>query len=146
MDLYNSEFTSIEDKIDAITILLMAIVEIEDSDLRKIFRFRESIVKTEDNNFIYLFDDAMFQAGTISPEEFMQSIEDGIKKENPIAYVIKSFFYYYGIDDYESSVQAIEDVIMLEPNNLEYKEILKELENEAEEGFPCKEEQIDKYW
>ena len=146
IDLYNSEFTSIEDKIDAITILLMAIVEIENSDLRKIFRFRESIVKTEDNNFIYLFDDAMFQAGITSPEEFMQSIEDGIKKEKPIAYVIKSFFYYYGLNDYESSVQAIEDVIMLEPNNFEYKEILKELENEAEEGFPCKEEQIDKYW
>ena len=145
VDLYNSEYTSIEDKIDAITILLMAVKEIEDSDLSKILRFRESIVKTEDNNFIYLFDDAMFQAGMITPEEFTQSIEDGIRKNIPMAYVIKSFFYYYGLNDYESSVQAIQNLIILEPNNLEYKEILKSLEEEAENGFPWNEESIDKY-
>lgn len=145
VDLYNCEFTSIEDKIDALTILLMAVVEIEESDLRKILRFRERIVKTEDNNFIYLFDDAMFQAGITSPEEFIQSIDDGIRKDVPIAYVIKSFFYYYGLNDYESSVQAIKNVIILEPNNLEYKEILKNLKEEAEEGFPWNKESIDKY-
>ena len=72
----------------------------------------------------------IFQLGAISPEEFVQSIDDGIKKQNPMAYAIKSNFYYYGLENYESSKQAIERAIMLDLNNLEYKKKLKDLENE----------------
>ena len=47
-----------------------------------------------------------------------------------MAYAIKSKFYYYGLENYESSKQAIERAIMLDLNNLEYKKKLKDLENE----------------
>ena len=72
----------------------------------------------------------MFQCGVISPDEFVQSIEEGIKKQIPMAYAIKSFFYYYGLAVYEHAKEAIEKAILLEPGNLEYKKLFKELEAE----------------
>ena len=45
-----------------------------------------------------------------------------------MAYVIKSNFYKYGLEVFEPCHQAIQKAILLEPNNLEYKRMLKELE------------------
>lgn len=130
IEFYNNEGSSIAERIEALGVLLSEILEKENWDCKKILKFRESISKSKNNGFIYLFDNAMYQAGANSPEEFIESIEDGIKKQIPMAYVIKSFFYFYGLDVYEISIEAIEKAILLEPNNLEYKRILKELEVE----------------
>ena len=43
---------------------------------------------------------------------------------------IKSNFYKYGLEFLEPCLEAIKKAIMLEPNNLEYKKMLKELEQE----------------
>ena len=67
----------------------------------------------------------MFQAGANSPEEFVQSIDDGIKKQIPMAYAIKSNFYKYGLEVFEPCLEAIKKAILLEPNNLEYKKYSK---------------------
>lgn len=130
IDLYNEKNFSIREKIDALYIFVMEIIQTENLDYEKILKFREKIVKSQNNNFIYLFDNAMFQAGVNSPEEFVQSIEEGIKKQIPMAYVIKSFFYYYGLEEYFHSMQSIEKAILLEPTNLEYKRLRQNLENE----------------
>ena len=130
IEFYNNEVTSITGRIEALGTFLMAVLEKENWDLKKVLKFRESISKSENNDFIYLFDNAMFQAGANSPEEFIQSIEDGIKKQVPLAYAIKSLFYKYGLELFESSKQAIEKAILLEPNNLKFKKMLKELEIE----------------
>ena len=134
IEFYNNEVSSIAERIEALGVLLSEVLEKENWDCKKILKIRESILKSKNNGFIYLFDDAMFQAGANSPEEFVQSIDDGIKKLIPMAYVIKSFFYFYGLDVYEISIEAIEKAILLEPNNLEYKRMLKELESKKEMG------------
>ena len=54
-----------------------------------------------------------------------------MKKQIPMAYAIKSNFYKYGLEVLEPCLEAIEKAIMLEPNNLEYKKMLKELEQES---------------
>ena len=100
-------------------------------DWKSVLKFRESVSKSKNNDFIYIFNDAIFQLGAISPEEFVQSIEDGMKKQIPMAYAIKSNFYKYGLEVLEPCLEAIEKAIMLEPNNLEYKKMLKELEQES---------------
>ena len=130
IDTYNQKYTSIRDRVDALSNLQTVILEKEDWDCKKILKFRENLSKAKDKNFVFLFDSAMFQNGVISPEEFVQSVEQGIKKQIPMACAIKSFFYYYGLDFYKPSKEAIEKAILLEPNNLEYKKLLKELEQE----------------
>ena len=129
IEFYNNEITSITKRIDALSILLSGILEKEDWDGKKVLKFRDNILKSRNNDFVYLFDYAMFQAGVISPEEFVQSIEEGTEKQVPLAYVIKSFFFKYGLGDYEQSKQAIEKAILLEPQNLEYKQLLQEIEH-----------------
>lgn len=130
IDFYNNEVSSIAERIEALGVLLSNVLETENYDCEKVLKFRESISKSKNNDFIYLFDDVIFQAGAISPEEFVQSIDDCIKKRIPIAYVIKSNFYKYGLEVFEPCHQAIQKAILLEPSNLEYKRILKELEAE----------------
>ena len=39
-------------------------------------------------------------------------------------------FYKYGLEVFEPCLEAIKKAIMLEPNNLEYKKMLNELEQE----------------
>ena len=75
-------------------------------------------------------DCGLFLSGAVSPNEFIQSIEEGTEKQIPLAYAIKSNFYKYGLEFLEPCLEAIKKAIMLEPNNLEYKKILKELEQE----------------
>ena len=128
IELYNNEISSIAERMEALGVLLSEVLETENYDWEKVLKFRECISKSKNNDFIYLFDDAIFQSGAISPEEFVQSIEDGIKKQIPMAYVIKSNFYKYGLEVFEPCHQAIQKAILLEPNNLEYKRMLKELE------------------
>lgn len=120
---------TIADRIEALGILLSGVLAKENWNLKRVLKFRERILKSKNNDFIYLFDDAMFQAGAISPEEFIQSIEDGIKKQISMAYAIKSNFYKYGLEVFDPCKESIEKAIMLEPNNLEYKKMLKELES-----------------
>lgn len=74
----------------------------------------------------------MFQCGFTSPQELIDSIEEGIKNQVAPAYAIKPFFYSYGIESYDVSKQAIEKAILLESCNLEYKKILKALDVEHE--------------
>lgn len=131
IEFYNNELTFIAERIEALGVLLSEVLEKENWDCKKILKFRDGILKSKNNDFIYIFDDAIFQAGVISPEEFVQSIEDGIKKQIPIAYAIKSNFYKYGLEVFEPCHQAIKKAIMLEPNNLEYKKFLKDLEQES---------------
>ncbi len=128
IELYNNEISSIVERMEALGVLLSEILEKEIWDWKNILKFRDSISKAKNNDFIYLFEDAIFQSGAISPEEFVQSIDDGIKKQIPMAYVIKSNLYNHGLDVLEPCIIAIKKAIMLEPNNLEYKKILKELE------------------
>ena len=130
IELYNNEISSIDERIEALGVLLSEILEKENWDWKKVLKFRKSIIKSKNNDFIYLFNDAIFQSGAISPEEFVQSIEDGIKKQIPMAYAIKSNFYKYGLEVLEPCLEAIKKAIMLEPNNLEYKKMLNELEQE----------------
>lgn len=129
IEFYKNEVHSIAERIEALEVLLSEVLETENYDWKKVLKFRESISKSKNNDFIYLFDDVIFQLGSISPEEFIKTIDDGIKKQIPMAYVIKSFFYYYGLDNFEESIQAIEKAILLEPTNIEFKKIRKELEN-----------------
>ena len=97
------------------------------------------LFSSSSNKFIVWWSDIIseiFSSGastgmSISPEEFIKTIDDGIKKQIPMAYVIKSFFYYYGLDNFEESIQAIEKAILLEPTNIEFKKIRKELENKC---------------
>ena len=130
IELYNNEISSIAERIEALGVLLSEVLEIENWDWKNVLKFRESISKLKNNDFVYLFEDAIFQSGAISPEEFVQSIDDGIKKQIPLAYAIKSNFYKYGLEVFEPCHQAIKKAIMLEPNNLEYKKMLNELEQE----------------
>ena len=128
IELYNNEISSIAEKIEALGVLLSEVLETENWVWKNVLKFRESISKSKNSDFIYLFDDAIFQTGAISPEEFVQSIEGGMKKQIPLAYAIKSNFYKYGLEFLEPCLEAIKKAIMLEPNNLEYKRMLKELE------------------
>ena len=130
IDTYNQKFTSIRARVDALSNLQTVILEKEYWDCKKIFKFRKNLSKVKDKGFVFLFDSAMFQCGVISPDEFVQSIEEGIKKQIPMAYAIKSFFYYYGLAVYEHAKEAIEKAILLEPGNLEYKKLFNELEAE----------------
>jgi len=130
IELYNNEISSIAERIEALGVLLSEILEKENWDWKNVLKFRDRISKLKNNDFIYLFNDAIFQSGAISPEEFVQSIDDGIKKQIPLAYAIKSNFYKYGLEFLEPCLEAIKKTIMLEPNNLEYKKMLKELEQE----------------
>ena len=130
IEFYNNELTFIAERIEALGVLLSEVLEKENWDCKKILKFRDGILKSKNNDFIYIFDDAIFQAGVISPEEFVQSIEDGMKKQIPMAYAIKSNFYKYGLEVFEPCHQAIKKAIMLAPNNMEYKKMLKDLEQE----------------
>lgn len=131
IEFYNNELTSIAERIEALGVLLSEVLGRENWDCKKVLKFRDGILKSKNNDFIYIFDDVIFQAGAISPEEFIQSIENGIKKQIPMAYAIKSNFYKYGLEVFESCHQAIEKAIMLAPNNLEYKNFLKDIEQES---------------
>lgn len=133
IDLYNKNFTSVHDRVEALSIFWGNISEKEHCETKCRLKFREKILKTNDNDFVYLMDCGLFLSGTVSPNEFIQSIEEGTEKQVPLAYVIKSFFFKYGLEDYEQSKQAIEKAILLEPQNLEYKQLLKELENSIRE-------------
>lgn len=130
IDLYNNEISSIHDRAEALSLLVMKIFHSDNRGKTNLTELRKSILKENNKEFIYFFDDAMFQGGVISPEEFAQSIEDGLKKQIPTAYAIKSLFYYYGLESFEASKQSIEKAIVLEPNNLEFKKILKKLEDD----------------
>lgn len=125
INIYNQQISSIDEKINALSTLMLII-----DDAEKIFKFRNVILNSdgEHKDFIYLYDYAMFQSGIIPPEEISKSVEEGTYKNNPLAYAIKSFFYRDALDSYESSKSAIEHAILLEPDNLEYKLLLKELE------------------
>ncbi len=125
INIYNQQVSSIDEKINALSTLMLII-----DDAEKIFKFRNVILNSDSKHedFIYLYDYAMFQSGIISPEEISKSVEEGTYKNNPLAYAIKSFFYRDALDSYESSKSAIEHAILLEPDNLEYKLLLKELE------------------
>lgn len=128
IELYNNEISSIAERIEALGVLLTEILEKENWDLIKVLKFKESISKSKNKDFIYLLENAIFQSGAISPEEFIETIEDGIKKQIPMAYVIKSNLYNSGLEVLEPCIVAIKKAIMLEPNNLEYKKMLKDLE------------------
>lgn len=41
---------------------------------------------------MYIYDNAMFQCGFTSPQELIDSIEEGIKNQVAPAYAIKPFF------------------------------------------------------
>ena len=125
INIYNQQISSIDEKINALSTLMLII-----DDAEKIFKIRNIILNSdgEHEDFIYLYDYAMFQSGIIPPEDIIKSVEEGTDKNNPLAYVIKSFFYRDALDSYESSKSAIEHAILLEPDNLEYKLLLKELE------------------
>lgn len=123
--IYNQNLSSIDEKISALSTLMLII-----DDSEKIFKFREMILNSDSKEFLYLYDYAMFQSGIISPEEIIKSVEEGISQNVPLAYAIKSFFYRDALDNYESSKLAIEQAILLEPENLEYKMLLKELNAE----------------
>lgn len=130
IDLYNKSFTSVHDKVEALSIFWGNISEKEHYETECRLKFREKILKANDNDFVYLMDCGLFLSGAISPNEFIQSIEEGTEKQVPLAYAIKSNFYKYGLEVFEPCLEAIKKAIMLEPNNLEYKKILKELEQE----------------
>lgn len=121
---------SIAERIEALGTLLSEVLEKENWDCQKVLKFRECILNLENNDFIYVFKNAIFQSGVISPEEFVQSIDSGIKKQIPMAYTIKSNLYKYCLGIYEHCHEALEKAITLEPNNLEYKRLLKELKTE----------------
>lgn len=77
IDFYNNEVSSIAERIEALGVLLSEVLETEncdwkDWDWKKVLKFRESTLKSKNNDFIYLFDDVIFQSGAISPEEFIQ--------------------------------------------------------------------------
>lgn len=129
IDLYNKNLCSVHDRIEALSIFWGNISEKEHCETKCILKFREKILKTNDNDFVYLMDCGLFLSGVISPNKFMQSIEEGSEKQIPLAYAIKSFYYKYGLGDYEQSKQAIEKAILLEPQNLEYKQLLQEIEH-----------------
>ncbi len=127
VDIYYKNSLSVNEKITALTSLIS-----ENFEPEKFIAFRRTILDSDANrkDFIYLYDYAMFQSGIISPEEIFKTVEKGMAKQSPLAYVLKSLFYKDGLDTYESAKQAIERVILLEPGNLEYKSMLKELERE----------------
>lgn len=125
--VYDDNLDSIEEKIEAISTLI-----IMNDEPDKFIKLRENILNA-DRDFIYLYDCAMFQCGFISPKELTQSVEDGIKQQCSLAYALKSFFYNYGIAPFEVLIEAIRKAILLEPNNLEFKKILNELEILAKE-------------
>ncbi len=124
INIYNPQVSSIDEKINALSTLMLIV-----DDAEKIFKFKNVILNSdsEHKDFIYLYDYAMFQSGIISPEDIIKSVEDGTDKNIPLAFAIKSFFYRDALDSYESSKLAIEHAILLEPDNLEYKLFLKEL-------------------
>lgn len=129
IDLYNNELNSIYDRAEALSLLVLKIFDSDNRGETNLIELRKSILKENNREFVYFFDNAMFQSGIISPEEFTQSIEEGLKRQIPVAYAIKSLFYYYGLESFETSKQSIEKAITLEPNNLEFKKMLKELED-----------------
>lgn len=131
IDLYNNVYSSIRDKTEAIGTFQETIYWQIEHDDKNLLKFRDNLSRAKDKNFVFLYDNAMFNMGFISPEEFIKSIEEGIKKQIPMAYAIKSLLYYYGLEFFEPSKEAIQKAILLDPNNLEYKIILKELESET---------------
>ena len=64
INIYNPQVSSIDEKINALSTLMLIV-----DDAEKIFKFKNVILNSdsEHKDFIYLYDYAMFQSGIISP-------------------------------------------------------------------------------
>ena len=94
------------------------------------FDFKENFLKVKypNSSFIYEYEYALFECGFYAPKEIYSILTNGVNLGFHTAYALRSLSYETGFTTKEIAIKDIKKAISMQPENISYKQILKNIE------------------